>query len=111
MENPKNILICEDHPIYAKGLEDFLKKSFNVLGCYNTSEDVLLFLKNNRNSCDFLILDLNLSDSSGLTVLEEIKKRNITVKVIVLSMYNDKLLVEKCKNLLLSSIIKKSLVK
>lgn len=93
----KSLIICEDHPIYAKGLKDFLENHFNVIGIFDKGKELVSFLKN--NNCDLLILDLNLTDGSGLDVINEIKDNNSDTKIVVVSMYNDKLLIEKCKKL------------
>lgn len=90
----KDLIICEDHPIYAKGLKDFLANHFNVIGVFDKGKELVSFLKN--NNCDILILDLNLTDGSGLDVIKAIDKNK--TKIVIVSMYNDKLLVEKCKN-------------
>ncbi|MDP5081976.1 MAG: response regulator transcription factor [Winogradskyella sp.] len=90
-----NLVICEDHPIYARGLKDFLINYFNVTGCFDTGRKAVDFLLN--NVVDILLLDLNLLDINGLQVVKELNENEIKVKIVVISMYDDKLLIEKCK--------------
>ena len=93
----KKIVICEDHPIYSNGLEDFLKDYFQVSGIFKSGLELISFLKNNK--IDILLLDLNLIDINGVEVIETLKNLHIKPKIVVISMYNDKMLIEKCKKL------------
>lgn len=93
----ERIIICEDHPIYSKGLASFLKNYYNICGVFNSGKVLLNYLKTNQ--VDILLLDLNLIDINGLEVLEELNNQKQKPKVVIITMYNDKLLVEKCKKL------------
>jgi DNA-binding NarL/FixJ family response regulator len=92
-----NIVICEDHPIYAQGLIDFLKKYFSVVGMFSNGEEVIDFVEN--NDVDILLLDLNLPNLNGIEVVQALKKNESKVKIVIISMYNDKMLIEKCRKL------------
>lgn len=93
----KKIIICEDHPIYAKGMQDFLQNHFEVVGNFKSGKKLIEFLE--ENSADLLLLDLNLIDINGVEVVKLLKKKEIDIKIIVISMYNDKMLIEKCQKL------------
>jgi DNA-binding NarL/FixJ family response regulator len=93
----RKIVICEDHPIYAQGILDFLKKHFSNIGVFSNGLEVLDFVVNNE--VDILLLDLNLSGMNGIEVIQELKKRNHKIKIVIISMYNDKMLIDKCKKL------------
>jgi DNA-binding NarL/FixJ family response regulator len=91
------IVVCEDHPIYAQGILDFLKKHFSIAGVFNNGLEVLNFIV--KNKADILLLDLNLPGINGIEVVQELKRRNHQIKIVVISMYNDKMLIDKCKKL------------
>jgi DNA-binding NarL/FixJ family response regulator len=93
----KKIIICEDHPIYAKGMEDFLQNHFKVVGNFKSGKELISFFK--ENTADLLLLDLNLVDTTGIEIIEKLRLLEVDVKIIIISMYNDKLLIEKCKKL------------
>jgi DNA-binding NarL/FixJ family response regulator len=97
MKDKIKLLICEDHPIYAGGLQDFLINYFQVLGCFNSGRETIHFLL--QGDVDILLLDLNLPDMNGLEVVKELNENAIDVKIVVISMYDDKLLINKCKKL------------
>ena len=92
-----NIVICEDHPIYAQGILNFLKKHFSNIGIFSNGLEALDFVVN--NDVDILLLDLNLPGLNGIEVIQELNKKESKIKIVIISMYNDKMLIEKCKKL------------
>ena len=46
----RKIVICEDHPIYAQGILDFLKKHFSNIEVFNNGLEVLDFVVSNLSS-------------------------------------------------------------
>ena len=92
----KTIYIAEDHEILAQGIREFLTgKVKSVTTFLNGIE-----LKRSLNSSppDYLILDLNIPGLSGLEILKYINNSDLSIKSIVLTMYNESSLIEKCKN-------------
>jgi DNA-binding NarL/FixJ family response regulator len=94
----KKIFICEDHTIVLDGLKLLLNQypHLQLIGNANTGIDLLNGLKN--VDPDILILDLNLPDIDGLTLLKRIRSTNDHLLIIILTMYNDEYLVEQTKN-------------
>ena len=79
----KKILIIEDEKPMAKAMEIKLTKAgFNVTVVLN-GDDGLLELE--RDVYDLVILDILMPVVDGWRVLEEIKEKDIKVKVIVIS--------------------------
>jgi len=93
----EKIVICEDHPIYSKGIEDYLQNYYEVAGNFKTGMEAVHFIE--KNKVDLLLLDLNLPDINGIEVIELLHAKKIAIKIVVISMYNDKMLIEKCKKL------------
>jgi len=93
----EKIVICEDHPIYSKGIADYLQDYFEVAGNFQTGMEAVHFIE--RNTVDLLLLDLNLPDINGIEVIELLQAKKRAIKIVVISMYNDKMLIEKCKKL------------
>jgi DNA-binding NarL/FixJ family response regulator len=93
----KKVVVCEDHKIVYEGLELLLKqqKQYQIVGYSVTGKDLDDILT--RKSPDILILDLNLQDTDGFTLLREVKKRHTGVKIIILTMYHDSFLIEKAR--------------
>ena len=93
----RKVFICEDHTIVLDGLKLVLEQSpeFKIIGNASQGKGLLTTLESQRP--DILILDLNLPDTDGFTLLEEIRSVNKTILIIILTMYNDESLVERAK--------------
>lgn len=83
LTNTKTILIAEDEKAYCYALVLKLKNAgFDAEGVGNGKEALEALDKKNR---DLLILDLVMPEMSGFEVLEEMKKKNIKIPVLILS--------------------------
>lgn len=77
------LLIVEDEPDMRKALEKgFVKKGFLVDTAEDGEEGSYLALV---NTYDVIVLDLNLQGKDGLEILQEIRERSKTQRVIILS--------------------------
>lgn len=96
----QKIVICEDHDIIVDGLQSLLAASenFTFSGHARSEDDLHSILK--KENPDILILDLNLRNSDGFSILQNIRKQNPNhLKVLILTMYDDDDLIEKAKQL------------
>ncbi len=108
MSLKSKIVICEDHPIYANGMNDFLKKHFDIVQIVDNGKDALKYLK--KYKADILLLDLNMEEINGIEVVKKLKTSGNKVKIVIVSMYNDKMLIEKCKKLGVNAYCSKQVV-
>ena len=70
-----SILIVEDDKILNRGVSFALKREgYDVISAYSKIEGKEIIL-NNENKIDFLLLDINLSDGSGLELCKEIREK------------------------------------
>lgn len=77
------LLIVEDEPDMRKALEKwFVKKGFLVDTAEDGEAGSYLALV---NTYDVIVLDLNLQGKDGLEILQEIRERSKTQRVIILS--------------------------
>lgn len=97
MSPKKKIIICEDHPIYAKGMSDFLQKHFEVVLIAGSGKKTITYLE--KHKANILLLDLNMEEMNGIEVIKKLKEAESNIKIVIVSMYNDKMLIEKCKKL------------
>ena len=77
------ILVVEDEKELAELISEQLEMSGMVTQVYHRAANVIPFLQ--RNFANLMLLDINLPDSTGFALLEEIKKNNIQVPVIFLT--------------------------
>ena len=85
---PKNIIIADDHPITAKGMETILKGlGYNVIGLYTNG------LQAFNNIClqkpEYALLDMQMPGMSGLDIVEKIRAKNLKTKIIIYTMFTD----------------------
>lgn len=84
------VLIADDHQMFLDGLKALLKreKNIQVIGEVSNGTQALEFIK--KNTPDLLITDISMPGMSGVELTREVKHRYPDVKVLVLTMYNDK---------------------
>lgn len=104
----KDIFICEDHTIIIDGLKLLFQQSpdYRIIGHSLTGVGVIEKLE--KENPNILILDLNLKDSDGLELIEQIRKKNKSLKIVVLTMYPDEFLIERAKKLGANAYLQKS---
>lgn len=94
----ETIIIADDHPLTLNGISQFVTSlGYKVTGAYAngiTACNNMLTLQP-----DYCILDISMPGMSGLEVLEKIRSRNKTMKIILYTMYHDTALFEKAKSL------------
>jgi two-component system, NarL family, invasion response regulator UvrY len=83
----KRILIVDDHNVVRRGLRDILAEEFEQLetGDATDGEEARRLLQS--QAWDLVLLDIGLPGRSGLSVLEEIKRAQPRLPVLVLSMH------------------------
>lgn len=77
------VLIVEDEKTLAYEVEAFLKKAFYLCDLAHNGRKALEML--DLNLYDFILLDLGLPDTDGLTLLQEAKKLNPDAAYIILT--------------------------
>src|SRR6202051_3184723 len=83
------VLMADDHVIFRQGVRKLLEDEddISIVGeAANGNECVLMMAKVKP---DILLLDLNMPDKDGLTVLEELNFDSLPTQVIVLTATED----------------------
>jgi DNA-binding NarL/FixJ family response regulator len=90
-----NILLIDDHPLLRSGLGRLFGIEFGatVLEAANAMDGLRLF---REAGPEITVLDLNLPDQGGLSVLRQLKEEDASAKVVVLSMHDDTLSAAAC---------------
>jgi DNA-binding NarL/FixJ family response regulator len=84
------ILIVDDHQMFLDGLKTLLskEKNLNIAAEANNGKEALEILA--KTSVDLVITDINMPVMSGTELTKQIKKVYPKIKVLVLTMYNDR---------------------
>lgn len=82
-------MLVDDHVLMREGIRQLLEfdGTINVIAEANNGEECLEKLS--AELPDVLLLDINMPKKNGIEVLEEIKKKNINVKVLILTVHNE----------------------
>lgn len=84
------LLIVDDHPLVIDGLKTMLKDVgyIQIAGAVKNGKDALAWLDENPE-VSVILLDINLPDTDGLRLCEQIRIKNKTVKIVGLTYVNE----------------------
>lgn len=87
--------IADDHQILIDGVKAVLniEPKIEVVGYSLNGNEVIAWFK--EQSCDVLILDINMPELDGIEVLKKLKQHKNRPEIIVLSSYDDVKLVKE----------------
>lgn len=91
------LILADDHPVVLHGIKAHFDQDerFEIVGMMNNGLELLnspLLTK-----ADIILLDLNMPGVDGLKALQELKKRGIKAKIIVLTNYHSHELIKNTK--------------
>ncbi len=86
-ERKRRILIVDDHPMVRDGLASMLEGEVGELEQAGTGEEALSRVQELRP--DLVLLDLELPDLDGLTVLQRVKALAPETSVVIVTMHDD----------------------
>lgn len=83
------VMLADDHVLMREGIKHLLEfdGSIEVIEEANDGIECLEKLKQKRP--DILLLDINMSDMNGIEVLEELKRVNDPLKVLMLTVHSE----------------------
>lgn len=83
------VMIADDHSLIREGIKQLLEfdGTIEVMAEASNGEECLEKLEIIHP--DVLLLDVNMPEKNGLEVLEEIKKKNYDIKVLILTVHNE----------------------
>lgn len=89
------ILIADDHQMFIDGLKALLKreKNFQIIGEVGSGGQAIEFIENHQP--DLLITDISMPGMSGVDLTRWVKSNYPEIKVLVLTMYNDREIVNE----------------
>jgi DNA-binding NarL/FixJ family response regulator len=81
------VLLADDHVVVAKGLEAFLKDTFDLVGIVHDGRALLEAVETLRP--DVVVTDISMPSLNGLDAIRQIRMRHPDAKVVVLTMHNE----------------------
>ena len=107
MNEPKKILIADDHKIFLDGLNLILNEInyIKIVAQASNGKEAIEAFKNIE--IDIAIIDLNMNDFSGIDLISALKSIQPKCKIIVLSMVDDSSIIKSLlKNYIDAYVIK-----
>jgi DNA-binding NarL/FixJ family response regulator len=81
------ILIADDHAVVRQGLIQIVSDTSDIVVSDEASNGREVLTKTSKNKYDVVVLDIAMPDINGLDILNEIKKQNPELPVLMLSIY------------------------
>jgi len=100
-------VIVEDHDLTRQGIRSLLENRLNATVVAMTGDGLEAFPLVQEYEPDLLVLDLGLPHLNGLEVLRKIQKKDLSVRVVVLSMHGEETYVRKAFELGAASYVLK----
>jgi len=95
MKREINIIIIDDHAIFANGLCRLLEnENLRVKRIFTSSKKALNYLKSIKE-IDLFFSDINMPEINGIDLTKKIKKLNNSIMVIIVSMYEDQNIIKQ----------------
>lgn len=82
---PVTVLVIDDHPLFRRGIVELVdeQRGYEVVADLDSGATLIAMLE--QHQPQLVLLDLNLPDISGLTLLERIKQHKADTKVVMIT--------------------------
>ena len=90
-----DLLIVDDHEIVRAGIKRLFENTpnLNIVADLGSGEDAYQFLQ--KNTVDLIIMDVSMQGKGGIETTNQIKKRYQKIKILMLSMHDNAMIIEK----------------
>lgn len=103
----KNIIICDDHILFLSGISEILKKFGNNYNIVTFSDSISCKTYIQLNKVDVFICDLNIDNTDGFALIDELKNELTHTKTVILTAYFEDFLIQKAEKLGINAFMKK----
>lgn len=99
MTNKIEIIIADDHPLFREGVRTIISKerSFSLIAEAENGQIALELIEKHQPLV--AVLDLDMPELNGFDVTRAIRKKGLTIEIIMLTMYCDERLFQSAVNL------------
>ena len=90
-----DLLIVDDHEIVRSGIKRLVENNakLNIVADLGSGEEAYHFLQ--KNTVDLVIMDISMHGKGGIETTNQIKKRFPKIKVLMLSMHDNSMIIDK----------------
>lgn len=86
-----NVLITDDHPVVRRGIRQILEDDERIGLVHEASDGKGLFDKLNNQIYDVILLDISLPGRSGLDLIGQIKRTQVSAAILILSIHSEEM--------------------
>lgn len=105
------VIIVDNHALFAEGLAAMFKDSIiEVVGIVDNQRSLISSLRSNYTA-DIILLDLNLGNEDGFTIIDHLKEKGYPQKIIILTTYNSHQIIAKAKSKNIEGYVLKNITK
>lgn len=87
------VIIADDHPLIRKGIQLVLSETSDIRVVGEARNGIEAIAQVEAGQADLLLLDLSMPETSALEVIEALKTGAPALKIIIVSAYDDALIV------------------
>jgi DNA-binding NarL/FixJ family response regulator len=99
MKKPIRIALVDDHVVVRRGVANLLNKEAGIKVAFDVSNGQELLNELKNNAVDVVLLDINMPIMNGKQTLHALQAHHPDLKVIMLSMYEEKEILNEYKQL------------
>lgn len=92
------VMLVDDHPIVRQGIKSMIEKEADINIIAEASDGKEAVEKALAQSPDVLIMDVTLPVLNGLEASQQLLRRNRNIKILILSMHDNRVFIEKALN-------------
>jgi DNA-binding NarL/FixJ family response regulator len=95
MNDPRSVVVADDHPLFRKGLVEVLRESgvLNVVGEAANGESALTLIE--THAPDVAVLDIEMPRMGGLEVAGKVRDKGLGTAVVLLTMHRSRGMLER----------------
>lgn len=83
------VMITDDHVLMREGIKQLLEFDGSIQVIAEAADGIECMEKLQTVKPDVLLLDINMPNKNGIEVLQEIKKKKMNIKVLILTVHNE----------------------
>ena len=91
--------IIDDHQILINGLTNIVEKDENIQVVYQEQKGLNVLSQEILDTIDVLLLDIEMPEIDGIDLSKKILELDSDFKILILSMYNEKEIAQKLKDI------------
>lgn len=84
-----NVMLADDHVLIREGIKQLLEFDGSMKVIAEASDGIECLEKLKNVKPDILLLDINMPNMNGIDVLKELKEKNDSLKVLILTVHSE----------------------